>query len=233
MVVFIFPRYGKARYELPRKVITRGVQAETSLELHPPKLMLHVLTNNAAPEGTIPPRVVTVSANDTIEQLYEVVSSSLSGAGSRQRRIWKLSVSDTPWEQLSCSPDQLKQRGGVVLEPTRHTIDEKLVLTGDALVVEFQEDSDWVVNVSDIPQQPTSTPVSESQSTVAQSAPKRFSENGFLDWIQKNSPTVSNVTSSPAEPVLSNTSNRAGPSSVVTRSRGSTLEPGTLGLGNM
>ena len=234
VAVFIFPRYGKARYELPRKVIARGVQAETSLELHPPRLMVHVLTNKTVPGVTIPPRVITVSTNDTIEQLYEVVLSSLPAPSSRQRRIWKLSESDTSWEQLSYSPDQLKQRGAVVLEPTRHTIDEKLVMTGDALVVEFQEDNDWVVNLSDIPQQPTRDTVSESQSTVTHSTPKRFSENGFLDLMQKNNaPTVSNVTSSPAKPVLSNASNRVGSSSVVTRSKGGAMEPGTLGLGNM
>lgn len=134
------------------------------------------------------------------------------------------------WKSLTCGPDQLKQRGGVVLEPTKHTLDEKLVLSGDALAVEFQEDSEWIVDLSEVPPQPGSVPTSQLMAT--QSTPKRFGENGFLDLIQKNAPIVSNVTSSTTKPVLSNASNRVGSSSIVTRSK-SASEPGTLGLGNM
>ncbi|TFY56209.1 hypothetical protein EVJ58_g7783, partial [Rhodofomes roseus] len=228
--------YGQARYELPRKVIGRGDQSEPTLELHPPRLKVHVLTSNAVPGVSMPPHFVAVSVKDTTEDLWEKLASSVAPGDSRHLRIWRLPEGDSSWDQLSCSPEQLKQRGGTMLSRTQSTVEEELIEAGDSFVVEFKEDEKWIVDAKEVPAQPGGASASNSQSTVTQITPKLFgAEADFFDLIQaRTSPTsVSNVASSPAKAFLSNASNRIGSSAVATRSKGGGSEPGTLGLGNM
>ncbi|KAH9933298.1 uncharacterized protein B0H18DRAFT_982923 [Fomitopsis serialis] len=233
--VWLTQWYGEAKHELPRKVIVRGVQAEATIELHPPRLKVHVLTSNAVPGVSMPPRFVTVSSKDTSDTLLKTFSSSVAGDEPRLCRVWKLSEGDSSWDQLSCTPEHLKQRGGTILMPSERTVDEELIEAGDSFVVEFSEDGKWIVNENEIPAQPGGVSASNSQSTVTQSTPKLFGQDDFWGAIQAktSSTSVSNITSSPAKPVLSNSSNRIGSSAVVTRSKGGGSEPGTLGLGNM
>ncbi|KZT63497.1 cysteine proteinase [Daedalea quercina L-15889] len=223
--------YGKARHELPRKVIARGVQNEPTLELHPLRLKAHILTSSAVPGVTRPPRFVTVSVQDTMDDLYKTLANP-STIASRMYRIWRLVENDSSLDQVPCTPKQLKQCGATQIQPSSRKVGEELIEPGDSFVVEFQEDGIWVVDSSEV----TPRPVFDSQSTVTQSTPKLFGpDSEFFGQFLANasSTSVSNVTSSPAKPVLSNMPDRIGSSAVVPRSKGGGSEPGTLGLGNM
>ncbi|KZT09960.1 cysteine proteinase [Laetiporus sulphureus 93-53] len=216
--------YGEPRHPLPRKVIGRGIHEEPTIELHPPRVKVHVLTGAPVPGVSVPPRTVVISVKDTVQDVHSKLPEPVLGADGRAYRIWKLTESSTAWEQMSCTPEQLKQRGGIILEPSQRTVEDEMIEAGDDFVVEYQTDGHWVAEASEVPSQPGISSTSTSQSTIQAPTPRLFSsENDFFSNMQ--------VKSSVAKPALSTTKN--GPLIHTRSAKGSSQEPGTLGLGNM
>lgn len=199
-------------------------------------MKLHVLTPIIIPGVPVPPRDVTISIKDTIQSICQTFSARLTkttanGAqDTRPYRVWKLV--EGSWDQVQCTVEMLKQRGATLMEPSEKLVEDELIEPGDAFTVEFQTADNWVVNAFEVPGQASLASSSISQTTVTDGTVAFFSpETDFFSQMQANAPTTSakTVTSAstlkPAAPV------KAG--LATTRSKGSSQEPGLLGLGNM
>ncbi|PCH44360.1 cysteine proteinase [Wolfiporia cocos MD-104 SS10] len=216
-------QYGQPRLSFPRRVISVGVQEEAQLELHPPRVRVHVVVPTVVPGVVVPPRTITISVKDTINEVRKGVENALEAHDSRVYRIWKLADSSDEWTQASCTPEQLKARGGTLLGLNEQsTVEDELIQAGDSLAVESQLEGKWVVDASEVPAQPGTVSTSTSRSTNTESStPKLFSSGSdFFSQMQSSG-------SKPAPAVKSDSS------LMVVRSKGPAQEPGIVGLGNM
>ncbi|OCH87381.1 UCH-domain-containing protein [Obba rivulosa] len=228
--------YGLPRYQLPRKVITRGLANEPSLELHPPRVTVYTLIAFAPPGTfTVKPREVAISSKDTLSTVCRTFAEQFARfeVDRREYRVWKLS-DGASHPNIRYTPDLLKQHGASLLDRSDKTVEEEMIEAGDGFVVEFQQNGFWVVDPSEIPASGTGT-LSESQQTEkALPAGPLFSDGAdFFGSLQKR-PTSPKRDATSVSSAFS--PRRLWPdtgSSSEANSKSSTQLPGTLGLGNM
>ncbi|KAF9813978.1 hypothetical protein IEO21_05349 [Rhodonia placenta] len=224
---------GESRLPLPRTVIPRGIQAEPSLELHPLCIRVHVLSAQAVPGIEVEPSKVFVSVKDSLANVQDKILALPNFDRQRQYRIWKLAEGGSGLTQLSCTPEQLKELGAVVIQPSHKTVEDELIEEDDAFVVEPQEEGLWIVADDEVPAQAGTVSTSTSQSTITQgSAPKLFNTGqDFFSEIQAKSAVsgTSSATSSAQKPSAKSTSLTVAPRAKIPFA----MDPGTLGLGNM
>ncbi|KAI0955073.1 hypothetical protein AcW1_006764 [Taiwanofungus camphoratus] len=236
--------YGPPTWLIARKVVERGILREPTLELHPPRVRLHVLTPTAVTGVHVPPRTVSISASDTISTVCDAFGATLSKnlPSPRPHRVWRLPEGTAP-EKIECLPADLKRAGGRLLVPGPRTVEEELIEAGDAFVVEFQLDKNnqWVVDADEVHARSSSSvngnatassSASQSSDATELTPPALFSpETDFFGQMQKNS--SANAVSPSSTLKTSSYNSNSNANSSMTRSKGSTQEPGTLGLGNM
>ncbi|GBE86464.1 cysteine proteinase [Sparassis crispa] len=232
--------YGEPPFPLPRKVIARGIIEEPSLELHPPQVKLYVLTratHTGVPGVTNPPYGVSISIKDTLKSVCESFFQRCTecASGTKSYRVWKLADGGSSWGQLHVTPDMLKQRGATLLEPTQRTVEEEMIESGDAFVVEFREDGEWLVDAGELSSGQTSTASSStSQSTSTTGIGTLFnSETNFFNQIQTKTPASTIVSSGISSSSTLKPAVSIKPGFSAGRPKDINLEPGILGLGNM
>lgn len=207
-------RYGKANHALPRKVITRGIMHEKSLELHPPRLKVFRLTDRVTDVRSLPMHVQASSADAVKQTLVALVNAirSESEPPDTVHRVWKLrEPSDSDG---SLYPASKILANATLFPESDKSLSEALVESDDIFVVEFQENGKWIVD--------------EDEATVHSQAPI-FNQNGdFFSKMMTN--TLSKIIPNGPTTTFANSFSR---SLSPAAGRAKFVEPGTLGLGNM
>lgn len=202
---------------------------EASLELMPPRLRAHVLISEETQNTQQAPVHVTMSSKDTVKSLAIALSNAVRTSNSdRPTRIWKLPESDD-FSFLEYPVPKLKEGAKLLDADDRKTLEEALIDSGDALVVEFEAEHGWLApdTESQVQASGASTPQSTASGTALQ---KLFGSSNFFDKLQSTSyPSGTDVKSDSTalKPALSIIK------SGFSRAKFSRIEPGTLGLGNM
>lgn len=225
-------RYGISTHPLPRRIIARGAAKLPSLELHPPRLKVFKLTKqecSANLDGAFHPWVV-LSAGDTISALCTKLAESVSANAQTHTpyRVWKLESAYDDWNNPEYPSSQLFAAGGKIVESSSKTLEEEGILSDDTFTVEFKQPEGWIVE----------TPKPVETSVRLEPAPIFNSKDGFFNKMGLSGSSIPPKTNGGFTSALTGPSSGSGSKlsafSLTTINRNTkTLEPGTLGLGNM
>lgn len=208
---------------MPRKVISKGIMKESSLELRPPRLKVLLLQKSDSKDVTGPPHpYVTISISDTVRDLCSLLRSTIGPSKTGVARVWRiepnadLTGSVYPSARLSEDKPEL-------FEPRDDLVEDSLIEPDDVFVVEFLENGKFIIDPDKLP---------KSSSTGSDNVPPPLfsDENDFFKKMGSSSSSKAVVSTT-----KSNTSTLFKPGgfgSTLTRSH-TPQQPGTLGLGNM
>lgn len=207
-------RYGEPNIVLSRTAIARGIQKLVSLELHPPRLRVLRLaatestgTNNDTPSHPY----VTLSSSDTMATLCDRLRKAVAPGEDYlpPSLIWKVEPSGDDFNYPEYPLSEFKIDNGKSITPSTATLADESIESEDAFVVEFAtDDGTWVSKM------PLLKPVFSSGA-------------GFFNRLQPSQQTT--ITTSRTTTPDSGYSNSIFKVPAKTKS----IEPGTLGLGNM
>ncbi|KAJ7108872.1 hypothetical protein C8R43DRAFT_1243488 [Mycena crocata] len=216
--------YGAPKYPLPRKVILRGEQKEPTVELYPLRMSVMRMARTRSVEETDSPASITISCSETVSLLTTVLANRIRPLGVPDTTPWRVWKANAPPSEGFSSEDFLVDDFSTYecenVDGSAQTLEEAGFMQGDNFVVEFKAPlTGWLVETADL--QP---PPLETAPTLVPDAPLFPSNEGFFARMGGTQRSASPKTSSPF-----GTFNRG---SALT-SLNKTLEPGTLGLGNM
>lgn len=223
-------RYGQVRWPLPRKVITRGILNEPSLEIMPPQLKVYLLVDDTVTRRS-DPVLVTMSSKDTVKTLVTTLAKAVRTADTdRPTRVWKLAEGESP-SHLEVDVAKVGEDAVLLDADGRKTLEDALIDSGDGFVVEFQTEEGWLVPDSETQTQPSGASTPQSTSSAAPSTNRIFGPSNFFDRMGATSAFAAGYSSlkssgtalKPAVPVKT----------FAPRAKVVKTEPGTLGLGNM
>lgn len=177
---------------MPRQVIPRGILKEPTIELRPPRiqvLRLVATDDSTTIDGSLPPKYVTISSQSGLVQLYAEAIAAISDSITKCR-FWKVERQDLGGVHYPSS--KLLQEGGQflggLLDTRNDTVEEALIESGDALVIETPVDDVWIVDESKV----SSTGLSINNSeitTQAEQAPPLFASG--TDFFSRLTPSTS------------------------------------------
>lgn len=218
----IIARYGKSPNPLPRRVIPRGVAQTPFLEVHPLSLLVYRAVKDAMPILPTSPSTVTLSETDTLRTLCDKVADSVRTPprANSSYHIWWLQ--DVPEDvrdkwHVQVKLAEFKDYDRKAIEPSDKPLADESIQTGDAFMVEFEINGQWLLSTSPAP---------------------LFNGPGFFD--QRGSSSSTSSTSKALVPSSNSFSshswnNTSSGSSSFKPARiiSAPIEPGTLGLGNL
>lgn len=223
-------RYGPAIHPLPRRVIARGATKLPSLELLPLRLKVFKLVKSLG--STNPPHPwVTISAGETIAELCTKLAHAISPDTDTTSpyRVWNLTADVDDKTETEFLVSRLPASNAKIIEGSDKTLEEHGIESDDTFVVEFKQPDGWIVDA----------PKADQTKAVALEnfRPLFNSNEGFFNRM---SPLSSQRSADSYGGMglydrLTSSASRS-PSTAVTvgnKSLMKTLEPGTLGLGNM
>lgn len=160
---------------------------------------------------------ITISAGQTVTALCSALSKCVATtAQDLPYRIWKMGIAISDSQEIEYPVSQLSMSDAKILEASDKTLEEEGVESDDAFIVEFKQSDGWVA---------------ENPRSFLQPAPVFNSDDGFFN---KMSSTVSSTTAHKTSYFNASGSSLSKPSLALTPSNiMKSLEPGTLGLGNM
>jgi ubiquitin carboxyl-terminal hydrolase 4/11/15 len=213
-----FPfRYGEPKHPLPRKVITRGEQKEATVELYPLRVTVMRMVTHP-PQSTESTPSISISCAETVADFNKALAHRVRPHALSENtpfRIWKVNAPpSTGFDSDEFAVDDFSTYECENIEGTAKSLEETGLQQGDAFVVEFKTLGAWFV---DAPLASRPPPL-ETAATIIPAPPLFASGTGFFDKFGGGSSSPRSFGSS------------------LTRSAASTsktLEPGTLGLGNM
>lgn len=222
-------RYGSPIHPLPRRVIARGAAKQATIELRPLRLKVFRLVKAYVDHESTPHPYLTISAGETISSLCSQLAATASPdrQTSSPYRIWSLPSDDSTRAEFLGSQLLLSQ--AKIIEESEHTLEEKELESDDAFVVEFKQSDGWIVEV------PKAAPLA-----IEAPPPVFHSNDGFFNKMSSTLPSTSSMV--PYKSTLynafsiTNSSSRSSTSTAVTlpgKVISKTMDPGTLGLGNM
>ena len=224
-------RYGTPeRSPIKRKVITRGIQGEPSIELHPPRFRYFLLTDEPANRMVHGYKefYFTTSYVSTTSALHHDLAAKFHR--TEEHRIWRITLSNEP-TGTNYPSGALALSEARVIEPGDKLIGD-VISASDAFVVEFKENGKWVTDTTD-------TNETNETGTVEDRAPlplfnqgsdffSRMGGGGSTS-LGRSTLTINGLTSPSS---ISSTSSLGKPTAIASRPRVS-IKPGTLGLGNL
>ena len=206
---------------MPRKVISKGIMKEPTLELRPPRLKVLHLQKSDSKVITGPPHpYVTISISYTVRDLCALLRSTVGPSKTGVARVWRiepnmdLTGSVYPSARLSEDKPQL-------LEPSDVVIEDALIEPDDMFVVEFSENGKFIID-PDI--------LLKHSFTNDNVPPPLFSDEN--DFFKKIGSSSSKAVVSTTKSNMNTLFKPGGFGSAVTRAH-KPQPPGTLGLGNM
>jgi ubiquitin carboxyl-terminal hydrolase 4/11/15 len=217
-------------HPLPRRVIARGIAQEPSLELHPPVFKALRLSNdstiNAVTGSPLP--TVSLSSTDSVKTLFRHLTNLFPSDAHLPHRFWLIEGKDL--EGSEYPPRRLLAHGGYLVYETDKSIEDSAMGSGETFVVEFEQDSRWIVDSSQVIREGNS-------SSLTDIPPPLFTpENDFFARFTKTPSSSTSKGSTIVDNIFSKlaTSGFTGSTSFGSSSlRGKAQEPGTLGLSNM
>ncbi|KAF7356342.1 hypothetical protein MVEN_00966500 [Mycena venus] len=206
------------RTPLPRQVILRGEQKEPTVELYPLRLiamrMLQVPTTTTDPS---PPKSLSISCASTAFTLNKSIVALMrphSVPETTPFRVWKVNAPPSSgFDSDEFAVDDFGTYECENVDGGDKTLEQLGIMQGDAFVVEFKAPS-WLVDAPPQPLEP------------APPVPLFASGTGFFDRLGLTG-------NKSAKPPARSTNSGARPGLFSSTSTTKTLEPGTLGLGNM
>lgn len=223
-------RYGTPEQSpIKRKVITRGIQGEPSIELHPPRFRYFLLTDEPANRMVHGEKsfYFTTSSVSTTSALHRDLAAQFNRA--EEHRIWQITLGNEP-SGSNYPSGALSLSESRIVEPSDKLIGD-VISASDAFIVEFKENGRWITDTTD-------TIDTSGTSTVEDRAPLPLFSQGS-DFFSRmggsssstlgRSITINGLTSSSG---ASSTSSLNKSTTIATRPRAS-IKPGTLGLGNL
>ena len=141
-------RYGTPEQSsIRRKVITRGVQGEPSVELRPPRFRYSILTNepaNRIVHGDLDLHFTT-SYVSTTSALHRDLAAKFHR--TEEHHIWQITLSNEP-TGTNYPSDALTLSEARVNEPGEKLIGD-VISASDAFIVEFKENGRWITDTTD------------------------------------------------------------------------------------
>lgn len=229
----ISSRYGDPTHPIPRQVIQRGTFTKYySLELYPPRLKAFLLTDTPVSKSNPPShKTVYISATETVTSLCKHLASIMSRDADDQDRapyrIWRLEKIDEEHSALEISSQDLETQviEANILEASTKALEDEGIQTDDCFAVEFKKPAGWIVK--ETPKLPITI-----AGRPGVPAPIFKSNEGFFNRMGTGSTKLTTTA------VTSTTTNDDSYGSLLTpvakwKKNEKTLEPGTVGLGNM
>ncbi|PPQ64778.1 hypothetical protein CVT24_007864 [Panaeolus cyanescens] len=212
--------FGLPIHPIPRRVVGRGKNKEPTLELYPFRFVVYELVTDWGLESVNTPRTsITISAGETLQTLCTDLAKAIRpDSTGTPYRVWKVDSTFTN-SSLRITLAQMKECSPKIVDADPKILEDEDFQSDDAFVVEFMQTGGWIADA-------------QSLNAVEEPAPIFNSSQSFFNAFNTKS-------YAPATPPRPNTttflSNRAPTTSLTTGSGSITksLEPGTLGLGNM
>lgn len=209
---------------------------EATLELRPPKFIVHLLTPARIPGQHTQSRTVTVSSTDSIAYARKTFAAAVctSKTVPTKYRVWRIPSSASS-EELLFPADMLKTCGATLLESDQSNVEDELVDSSEEFVVEFIQRDEWLVNASEVSPSANGAPaLPPPPPPPTQSGPLFSSGTDFFSKIhsktqQQTSPTASTTAVSPFKSGTVVSVSKPGTSARPKVQH----DPGTMGLGNM
>jgi ubiquitin carboxyl-terminal hydrolase 4/11/15 len=213
-------RYGPPPHPLPRAVIGRGRSKNVVIELHPLRLKVFRLVRASSEGANTPHPWITISSGVTVTTLCSALSKCVAvTAHDVPYRIWKIGVALNDSQEIEYLASQLPLSDAKILDASDKTLEEEGLELDDAFVVEFKQPDGWIA---------------EAPRSLLQPAPVFNSDEGFFNKMTTTLPVSSTAFKSSYFDAPGTSVSK--PSVALTLSNKTfmkTLEPGTLGLGNM
>ena len=229
--VLLYPpefRYGTPEQSpIRRKVITRGVQGEPSIELHPPRFRYFVLTDEPANRIVHGDKDLhfTTSYVSTTSALHRDLAAKFHR--TEEHRIWQITLSNEP-TGTNYPSGALTLSEARVIEPGEKLIGD-VISASDAFIVEFKENGRWITDTTDTSE--TGTVEDRAPVPLFNQGADFFSCMGVSGSTSLGRTTLTiNGLTSPSG--ISSTFSSSKSKTVVARPR-SSIKPGMLGLGNL
>jgi len=168
----------------------------------------------------VPHQWITISAGVTVTKLCSALSKCVAlTAQDLPYRIWRIGIALNESQEIEYPASQLPMSDAKILDASDNNLEEECVESDDAFVVEFKQPDGWIA---------------EAPRSFLQPAPVFNSDDGFFNRMTTTLP----VSSTSYKGGYFNTpgTSVSKPSVALTLSNKTfvkTLEPGTLGLGNM
>lgn len=221
-------RYGAPPTPLPRQTIARGINKNIiSIELHPPKFRIYLLTKDDASSQSslLEPVTITLSTHATLKDLCSASTSVVQTSTATDlppSRVWRLGDANFnhPTRDLPVS----KLAAAEILDATADeskTLEAAAFESGDSFVVEFQDATtrEWLVkNEAEAPAQPLFK-----------------SNDGFFNRMSASTSSIfsGSNTKSNNDAKAEVDKKMALVKKEKLKEKERWIEPGTLGLGNM
>jgi len=221
-------RYGTPTHPLPRRVIPRGIAQRPTIEMQPLRLKVFKLVRGSVDAASPPHPWITISAGETIATLCTKVSAAVAPENSSvPYRVWKIGIALEDSAQTEFLDSQLPNSDAKIVDESEKTLEADSIESDDAFVVEFKQPDGWIAEAPRAIQQPTA---------IEGPRPLFGSNDGFFDKLSTSlSPSTSTTSTRAGFYNFSSSGSKAFSSLTVGNNKGlmKTLEPGTLGLGNM
>lgn len=215
---------------IKRRVITRGIQGEPSIELHPPRFRYFLLTDEPTHRMVHGDKdfYFTTSYISTTSALYRDLAAKFNR--TEEHRIWQVTLSTEP-TGTNYPSGALSHSEARIIDPGDKLIGD-VISASDAFVVEFKENGRWVTENTDMDN-------TNDTITLEDHAPLPLfnQDNDFFGRMSGSSSTsfgrstftVNGLTSASS---ISSSSTLIKSTAITARPKPS-IKPGTLGLGNL
>ncbi|KAI0065534.1 cysteine proteinase [Artomyces pyxidatus] len=218
--------YGPPIHPLSRRVITRGIAREPTLELFPPRLRVFRLVDASSSLTTTGSTqyVIHSSAATLVKDLLRDLANTVEPASVDEYRVWRVEGADL----AGCDypSGRLIQSGAEVLPSSEKTLADALIESEDAFVVEFMKDGRWIMEVPPAKALNGNGPDFGLPNNVP---PPLFSQD--TDFFGRMSGSTSTASAGPSSNISS--SSKQSVTITVPFNKKPSIDPGTLGLGNM
>ncbi|KAJ6464645.1 hypothetical protein C8R47DRAFT_1156028 [Mycena vitilis] len=217
--------YGEPKYPLPRTVIVRGEQKEATVELYPLRITVLRMVRNREPESTESAASLSISSADTVSALNRALAAKVRPAGvalTAPFRVWKV---DAPppagFDQAEFPADDLSTYECENVDGSSKSLEEAGFMHGDAFVVEFKTERGWLIESPSASSEPPPLESARPLGPALPDAPLFPSSEGFFARLNQRPSSPCTTSPFPLRGAFTGSSTTK------------TLEPGTLGLGNM
>ncbi|KAG2011841.1 ubiquitin-specific protease [Coprinopsis cinerea AmutBmut pab1-1] len=218
--------YGPANHAIPRRVIERGMFGTTTvLELYPAEIKVFRLSRDSAEKAAAGPHYPTiqVSMGDTLKDLCTRVADAvkIDPTVDTPYRVWRPTAVPDDWRSIDFPTSSLEDADAKVIDESPHLLENQNIMSGDAFIVEFKQPDGWLIDTQAAAKKPVAA--------IEPPPPLFDSKNSFFNRLGTSSSTVATTKASTelstafTKPTIS----------INKSSFTKTLEPGTLGLGNM
>lgn len=207
-------------------MVERGLFAKTAfLEVYPPQIKVMRLSKDPPGVG-FPHPIISVSMGDTVKDLCTKVADAVKTDETVDTpyRVWKPTNPSDDWRSIDLPLSVLPEADAKVIDESAQTLGDQNIESGDLFIVEFKQPDGWLVDTN-APKKPL----------AIEAPPPLFNskDNFFNRFGASSSSKATTKTSSEFSTSLETRPTASSFSLKNNYNTSRTLEPGTLGLGNM